>query len=168
MIEALTLPTERENVILRQLTTIADDTAYFEAVEEDRAYVDQHGNVVSDKYKTIADVTRRRLEASDTLRMGIWDGDRLVGPVTASPDNDNSEIEIGYWLRKSATGNGYATLGVRAMTLYLASRYSRIFAEVHVDNTPSANVLLRANFVATEIVDRDWGRATVFDFMKTD
>lgn len=60
-------------------------------------------------------------------------------------------------------GNGYATLAVKALTEYLMSRSSRVFAEVRVDNEPSIKVMERSGCHRRAVVDRDWGRVIVFE-----
>jgi predicted acetyltransferase len=164
--EVLTLPTEREGLILRELATKADDFAYLEAINEDREHVDQYCNAVAKKYKCIADVTRARLEAGDKIRMGIWNVKTFVGTVNADPNEDKTETEIGYWLRASAVGNGYATLAVKSLVAHVSPMFPRVFAEVHVDNQKSANVLERSGFQTTDIVERSWGHAIVFELIK--
>lgn len=163
MTETLVLPTEQDGVILQQFTTLDDDSAYIEAVEENRDHLSRHGDATSRKYKTRDDVTYRRLNAGNELRMGIWADNQLKGGLTATPKKHGAEVEIGYWLRYSAQGNGYATLAVKAITAYLRPQYPRIYAEVHIDNELSAKVMERAHYRATKSVVRKWGEAVVFE-----
>lgn len=49
---------------------------------------------------------------------GIFDRDRneVLGGTGLHPRNQVDDLEIGYWLRKSATGRGLATESTRALT----------------------------------------------------
>jgi biotin carboxyl carrier protein len=140
--ERVVIPTARHSLTLRQLALPSDDMAYYKAVWENTGHVDNYGNDVSSKYRTVGDVRQARLETGEGLRMGIWDGQRFVG-------------------------HGYATLAVNALVGYVESRFSRVFAEVHPDNSKSAAVLVRAGFHETGEAERDWGPAVIFEFTKS-
>src|SRR5580692_3179345 len=151
----LILTTEQEGLVIRQLSTEADDLAYFEAQNEDPEHITRFDNTL---YKTLEDVKKARENTKEKLILGIWSGKTLVGKVSFRPSEDGAEAEIGYWLRPSAVGKGYATLATKALTLFLISKYKRVFAEVHVDNQNSANVLRRAGYLQKPgIVNRKWG-----------
>lgn len=160
MTEALVIPTEQEGVILRQLTTEADDVAYFDAVSANRDHLSQFGDTTAGKYQTLEAVTAARLNAGDKVRMGIWDGETFVGTVNAIPDEEGAEI--GYWLDSRHTGHGYATLATKALSGYVAQTQPRVYAEVVEGNDLSVRVLERAGFKNTA---REAGRL-VFEFIK--
>lgn len=166
MSEVLTITTEEPNVVLRAWSSYEDDMAYFEAVDEDREHLSHHGDATARKYPNVKEVKERRLDDSEHIRLGIWDENSLKGSITAKPDLDKSEVEIGYWLRASATGNGYATIAVKPLTAFLNPTYRRVFAEVHIDNSDSAKVLQRAGYIRTGVLKRDWGSAIVFEAAK--
>jgi RimJ/RimL family protein N-acetyltransferase len=165
MKDVLTLSTERDGLILRQLATRADDVAYLEAIDEDREHLSKLGNVIAEKYKTVADITHARTKAIDegVIWMGIWDKDEFKGEISAHPKEEGTAAELGYWLKVSATGNGYATLAVKTLTSYLMLRFKKVFAEVHIKNAPSIRVMERAGYANSGIVDREWGKAIVFE-----
>ena len=84
----------------------------------------------------------------------IWDrdGDECVGAVGLHPRlADATRREIGYWIRTSATGRGYATEAVRAVARTALERLSLTAVEIHVNarNVPSQRVALGAGFVYT-------------------
>jgi RimJ/RimL family protein N-acetyltransferase len=151
---------------VQELATSDDDKAYFEAVEEDRAHLSQFGETTAKYYKTLQDVRERRMIISNKIRLGIWDSESFKGTVNAQPNEDKSEVEVGYWLRASAVGNGYATLAVKALTDHLTPRFDRVFAEVHMENEPSIKVMRRAGYAEVGRVDRDWGNAIIFEPVK--
>ena len=159
----LILPTEQADVYLREWVTSEDDQAFFEAVDENREHLGQYGDLTGSKYQSVEDVRDRRLAATIELRMGIWYDGQAKGGLTATPEPDTSEIEIGYWLRYSAQKHGYATLAVKTLTMYIRPKYDRVFAEVHVDNIKSAAVMRRAGYTAVGQVVRGWGPAIVFE-----
>jgi RimJ/RimL family protein N-acetyltransferase len=144
----LLLPTEREPIVLRQLVT-EDAPAYFEAVDANREHLSKFGDETATKYPDIKAVEDSLTSPSNPnkLRMGIWDGDTFVGTVNATPDDEGAEI--GYWLDARQTGKGYATLATKALSNYVAQRYSRVYAEVVEGNEASARVLERAGFRRT-------------------
>lgn len=164
MSEALSLATEKPGVVLHELVSPYDDLALFDAIEEDREHLSRAGNDIAEKYPNPGAVRKAREENPEKkLRLGIWDNDRLVGMIGAKPSEDESATEIGYWLRASATGNGYATVAVKALTQYVRPRFPRVFAEVHIDNPASARVLERAGYTKTGETIRDWGPADIFE-----
>ena len=153
-------------MVLRELTTHADDEALVEVVSEDIGHVDMYGNVVSSKYLTTDAAATARSSDSGELRLGIWDTDTFVGMISSRLGVSKKEAEIEYWLRASAIGRGYATLAVEAITKYLAPKYKRLFAEVHVEHQKSADVLVRVGYHLIGEVERDWGRALIFELRK--
>jgi RimJ/RimL family protein N-acetyltransferase len=164
----LVIETEREGLVLKELSSGEDDRVYLEALQEDPQHVDNYLNRVASIYDTLEKVTERRHTAGDDIRMGIWDGDRLVGGISFRvSEEDKSQAELGYWLRKSAVGHGYATLATKALTHYVSPRFDKIFAEVHPDNIASQKVLERSGYHQSGVVERDWSgvkvAALVFD-----
>lgn len=159
----LSLPTERPGVTVRELATAGDDIAYFEAIHEDREHVDQYGNTFSWQYPTVEAVRNARLAPNLKLRMGVWDEDSFKGTVNAEPNVSGASAEVGYWLRASATGHGYATLALRALTDFLEPTYERLFAEIHRENVPSMLVAERAGYHAAGTAIRAWGQAVIFE-----
>lgn len=159
----LLLQTEREGVTLRTLATDRDDLEYYRAIEENRAHLNRHGNATSKKYRTLQNVKMARLETGNKIRLGIWDGNDFKGTINARPSSDGREVEIGYWVRYGALGEGYATIAVKAFTDYLKPRFTRIFAEVHKDNEDSIKVMERAGYHAVDEFQRDWGPVISFE-----
>lgn len=162
----LMLRTESPSVYLRQHMTEADDLACVEAVQEDPAHVDQFNNCVTGLYPSLEVATgnRTRMSIDGHLALGIWDDDnQLKGNVSALISKDKTEAKLEYWLRASATGHGYATLAVSALTDHLLKKHDRVFAEVHVDNYPSRDVMDRAKFTEVDYDDLGWGLAAIYE-----
>lgn len=165
--QIIQLDTSKPGVFLRELATPADDQIFFDSLQEDPDHVNNFGNSVANTYDTLEKVRDRRLSVGKDIRLGIWDGNQFKGCIGGRVnDNDESQIEIGYWLRKSAVGHGYATVATQAITSFLSSKYERVFAEVNEDNIASAKVLERAGYTQTAEVDRDWGHMKVFEAPK--
>ena len=157
------LETSRENVTLRPLS-LDDAEAYFQAVDEDRAHLSQFGEPTADNYPTVGEVEHSIINPSDPTkqRYGIWDGDVFAGSINLRSYPEDNSAEIGYWLRKSATGKGLAQAAAQALALSASGNYERVFAIVDIDNTASSNVLVNAGFMKTE---EDLRRAT-YDFAR--
>ena len=114
-----------------------------------------------------ADETREHLtRARDAFRAGqdfglfLWDNksDEFIGAVGLHARlADTSRREIGYWIRTSAAGRGYATEAVRAVAHAALERLALSGVEIHVNarNLPSRKVAESAGFVRTgEIAGR--------------
>jgi len=80
----------------------------------------------------------------------LYTRNRAVGKIWI--DVDGPKAEMGWWLRASATGRGYATEAVRALP-QLAFDHGVERLEVHTDpdNAPSRALAERAGFVLEEI-----------------
>lgn len=113
------------------------------------------------------DETREHLtKARDAFRAGqdiglfIWakKSNEFVGAVGVHARlTDASRREIGYWIRTSAAGRGYATEAVRAVAHTALEHLSLSGLEIHVNarNLPSLKVAESAGFVRTgEIAGR--------------
>ncbi len=139
--------TERPAVVLTQLSSEADDAAYYEALDASRAHLMEFEEETLKKYPDLNAVRQARLHPDNPnkLRFGIWDDTAFVGSINLVPDGDKAEV--GYWLHVDHTGRGYATIAAGAVAKYAAQRYKRVFATVTEGNDASARVLERAGFV---------------------
>jgi RimJ/RimL family protein N-acetyltransferase len=105
---------------------------------------------------TLADrlelAARQRAEAAagTAATYIVFAGHRAVGKVWI--DDAGSAAEMGWWLRASATGRGYATEAVRALSeLAFEFGVDRLEAHTDPDNAPSRALAERAGFVLEEI-----------------
>lgn len=64
------------------------------------------------------------LDAAESAVLGIFGMHRRIGPEA---------IELGYWLDRSATGNGYATAGARVLTAAALELHDVSRVEIHCD-----------------------------------
>jgi RimJ/RimL family protein N-acetyltransferase len=95
---------------------------------------------------------RQRAEAAagTTATYIVLAGDQPVGKVWFEVDGPIAKM--GWWLRASATGHGYATEAVRALSeLAFDSGVERVEAHTDPDNAPSRALAERAGFVLEEI-----------------
>jgi RimJ/RimL family protein N-acetyltransferase len=98
--------------------------------------------------------------AGEDCGLFIWDrhSDAYVGAVGLHARlADRTRREIGYWIRTSAAGQGYATEAVRALAHAALEHLPLSGVEIHVHarNVPSQKVALNAGFVYTgEIAGR--------------
>jgi RimJ/RimL family protein N-acetyltransferase len=84
----------------------------------------------------------------------VWDRAReeFLGAVGLHARlTDATRREIGYWIRTSAAGRGYATEAVRAVSSTALERLSLSAVEIHANarNVASQKVALNAGFVLT-------------------
>ena len=95
---------------------------------------------------------RQRSDAADGTAGTylVFAGDQAVGKVWL--EVEGTTATMGYWLRAGATGHGYATEAVRALS-DLACDFGVERLEVHTDpdNAPSRALAERAGFVLQEI-----------------
>jgi len=100
------------------------------------------------------------LHAGEDCGLFIWDrtNDAYVGAVGLHARLvDPTRREIGYWIRTSAAGRGYATEAVRALSHSALQHLPLSGLEIHVHarNVPSQKVALNAGFAYTgEIAGR--------------
>lgn len=148
MSEVLTLATENETVVLRQLT-LEDAPAYFGAVDNNREHLSQFGDGTAAKYPDLASVEASITNPSnpDKLRFGVWDDTTFVGSINLTPDEEGAEI--GYWVDGRYGGKGYATLATKALAGFAKGKYPRVFADVVEGNTGSSRVLEKSGFKQT-------------------
>jgi RimJ/RimL family protein N-acetyltransferase len=163
---SITIKTKhKDEVYLRTLDNVNDDIAYFDGQEESRNFITEHNNMT---LKSLEDVQKARLNPEGALRMGIWHGDEFVGFIKAIPINKGKDVEIGYWLRESQTGNGFMGAAVAALSEHLAEQnYRKIFAIVNSKNKASMNVLRNNGYKAAELIhDEEYGNHFVYRYTK--
>ena len=139
--------TDSPTVVLRELSTEADDSAYFNSVEASRDHLSQFGDETAAKYPDLESVRAARTHPAnpDKLRLGIWDDNTFVGSINLTPDPEGN-AEIGYWLDVRYLGRGYATIATQSLAHYGARRYRNVYAIVAEGNLASEAVLERAGF----------------------
>lgn len=137
----LIIPTEREDIVLRKLSSPRDYESFFNLVRENRTYLMPYcEGVVRSVPKT---PICERVDHEN--RYGIFRERLLVGGIKLS-ELEDGEAEIGYWLGEKFTGNGYATIAVRALARRGLEEYSCIEARIAESNRPSINVVERVGF----------------------
>jgi len=150
-----------DGIVLRQYATPEDDLIFFAIQNENREHIAEFGNKI---YETLDEVKEARLNPKGAMRMGIWREGILIGEVCAV-SKDGEEAEMGIWLAKNVTGHGYATSVLKTASVYAASKFRRVFAEVDPENSNSINLLKRAGYHDTgETVERDWANEPVLVF----
>ncbi|WP_281992102.1 GNAT family N-acetyltransferase [Sulfitobacter geojensis] len=90
--------------------------------------------------------------------LAVLHNDLPVGCIT-------KVIELGYWFRKSAWGQGFATEAARAVVAqHFRASDQNLTSGYMIDNNRSQRVLSKLGFVPTETVER---LSTAADEMKT-
>jgi ribosomal-protein-serine acetyltransferase len=95
---------------------------------------------------------KARWDTREDLPAGIWDkedGTLLGGCGLHRIDWEVRSFEIGYWVRASKTGQGYATEAARLLTALAFDRLAanRVLIRVVVENAKSAAIPRRLGFV---------------------
>lgn len=92
--------------------------------------------------------------------LGIWHASRVdngafIGWFTLKYAGRSADVEVGYRLRRSAWGQGYATEGATELVRYGFDSLGleRIIGVTHPDNVASQRVLTKAG-----LADVGWGR----------
>lgn len=83
------------------------------------------------------------------------ESERLVGVCGLHrPEWSTPKLEVGYWCRTSAAGNGYITEAVQAVCAHAFERLGAVRLEILSDreNTPSRRVAERCGFVLEGIL----------------
>jgi len=152
MNDYLIVPTEREQLVLKQLT-VEDAPSYFGAVDASREHLSQFGDETATKYPNLESVEESLKNPPDPskLRFGIWDNDIFVGSINLKPDTEGTEI--GYWLDSRHVGHGYATFALKTIAHYATQRFGKPHAWVTKGNDKSVAVMKRAGFVHTNTHD---------------
>ena len=134
-----------------------DGAAMWDAIEESREHlrpwmpwVEEHA--CPDDSERFVRRAQARWLARESLMTGIWsrsDGTFLGSSGLESLDWDTPSFEVGYWLRPSQQGHGYATETVRLMCrlAFETLGAARLFLRCDVRNARSAAVARRAGFV---------------------
>lgn len=135
-----------------------DAQALYESVDSNREHLSEYSQHTVDACGTLEDAEKYiNFSDSSSLRLGIWvcqaaGVEKLAGAISATFDEENKQIEIGYWLDANHIGNGYARMAVAALARYLSREYSgySIIAKVVKGNEPSMRVLEKAGFVRND------------------
>jgi RimJ/RimL family protein N-acetyltransferase len=82
------------------------------------------------------------------LVFGVWHGDEFLGETGLYEIDWHAGVaEVGYWLRESARGQGYATEAAQTLLRYAASLGLRTFeAHIALDNVASRRIAERLGF----------------------
>lgn len=159
----LQITTKMPNLILLEMSSIEDDAKYYTFQNENLEYIKEFGNTID---TSVQKVTERRLKKSNG-RFGIYKGNQLVGMVGYSI-KDESTVEVGILLAKSKAGKGYASASLSALVEFIRPKFRTIIAEADQKNTRSIALLKRCGFQEKSRETKDWGKATVFEFVSPD
>jgi RimJ/RimL family protein N-acetyltransferase len=157
---------ETDRLILRSFEA-ADATALHEALLESIEQLRRHlwflPWVAQEQTLAAAEARCRAAQANFLLRTDLpylafkKDSGRLVGSVGLHrTDWNEPKTEVGYWIRSSETGNGYASEGVQALANWALSDLRAIRVELVTleENAASRAVAARCGF-ALEGVHRN-------------
>jgi RimJ/RimL family protein N-acetyltransferase len=145
-----------ERVLLRPYQA-GDGQALFEAVDESREHLlpwmpwgSQHGSFADSE--TWARKAQAKWVLREDLGLGVWDratGRFLGGSGLHRIEWGVPSFEIGYWLRRTAVGNGYMTEAAWMLCRFAFEEMSaqRVFIRCAAENHRSAAIAQRLSFV---------------------
>ena len=145
------LLTSFPGVDLRELTT-RDARAFFDLVRRNREHLTQFGDYEDFAASTLKEIEAYFADPPDVnVRMGIWQGDALMGRVDLAPVDPHTFV-LGYWIGSECTGRGYATEACQTLIDYarLAFGATDFWAGVKQVNLKSAALVSRLGFTAYE------------------
>jgi RimJ/RimL family protein N-acetyltransferase len=144
-----------ERVVVRPYRP-EDAEALHEAVVESRDHLrpwmpwaDSHQTIEESRDWLVRAIAKHMTR--EEIALPIWEikTGRLLGGTGLHPRNwEIRSFEIGYWLRKSAEGKGYATEAVRLLVQFALEELKANRVEIRCDerNTHSAAVARRLGF----------------------
>ena len=150
----LQLSTDRLNLVKR---THKYDVPLTKLIEDNRLFLQKY--LVWPKFeKSFADI-----EKSTAQMMSLWENktqfsylitdkkDVILGAIDiAHIRNSEGVVEVGYWLRKDKTGNGFATEALTKVEEHIFSTHiQKIELECEDTNLPSINIALRCGYIET-------------------
>jgi RimJ/RimL family protein N-acetyltransferase len=142
---------ETDRLILRRFT--GDDVDSLVDLDSDPAVMRYLTGGRPTPRAVIADELLPRLlrEYEQYDRRGRWAAierstGEFIGWFALDPTKDEGDVELGYRLRRSAWGKGYATEGSRALVrmAFTEPGVARVFAETMAVNTASRRVMEKA------------------------
>ena len=134
-----------DGITLRQLVE-SDAQAYHDALHNDPARFKHGEEMTLKKYPTVKKVLESINDPDPRkLRLGIWDGELMVGSVNLTFNRPKS-AELGYW--SGYKGQDYSERGARLLVGYAFSNFDldRITAWAASENIGSRTVLERLGF----------------------
>lgn len=95
--------------------------------------------------KLFLQIVLRGYAVGDSLTLGIWDDTELIGQVALTIERSDGHGQFGYFLDRSARGQGLVTRSVEAMMTWAFKqrRLNRLWLRAAVDNQASIAVAER-------------------------
>jgi RimJ/RimL family protein N-acetyltransferase len=146
------LQTAAPDLTLREL--VPEDAALLHAVVlANHSHLTAHGDYASLVAASIETLAAELADRSQQ-RFGIFLGGELIGRADLIPV-DPPRYGLGYWLARSATGQGYATQALAALLQLAANdlQASEVYAGVTHGNTRSERLLQRLGFARVAVFD---------------
>ena len=141
------IATSVAKLLLREIAT-DDARELFTLIQDNREHLTAQGDYADLVVKTYSDIQADLAKVSGRgLNFAIEFNGQIVGRLDLVPV-DPPRYGIGYWLRKDATGKGYATTAIDALAEHARSTLvaSDLYAGVTHGNEKSVAVLKRAGF----------------------
>jgi RimJ/RimL family protein N-acetyltransferase len=156
---------ETQRLVLRQFTTAdVDDLVSLDADPDVMRYVT--GGIATSREEVENEILPAYLDYYERYEgFGFWavlekPGGAFLGWLHFCPlhEPDTSEVALGYRLRKSAWGRGYATEGSRALIAKGFTEYGvrRVVAEAMAVNAASRRVMEKSGLTLVRSFHAEW------------
>ena len=150
----LLLNTGREDLVLRELATEADDEAYFDAVSANRGHIGAFGGRMGRiaRFASVEDVTRDRIRCQEQVGMtslGGWlqelpGSERLIGNIVYFPGA--AGLEIGGWIDARYARQGLARTALQVVVAHTLEISPEVTVKVKPDNERSIRLVESVGF----------------------
>lgn len=143
-----------ESITLRLLEP-SDAKELFKVMDQSRSSLSRwlpwvNTNETWKDTRMFIDISLRQLERDESMQMGIWFQDKLVGVIGFYHiDRDNRTVAIGYWLGEKYWGRGIMTRACRTMVnaAFYEQGFNRVEIRCATGNEASKGIPKRLGFV---------------------
>ena len=144
-----------KRIVLKRLkATLLTANTIFEAIDENRQHLlpwfswVSTSNNVEDTLKFLFDI-EKKFKVGEKIDYGIYLNNKYIGNIGIFDfDKKNKSAEIGYWLSKKYTRNGYMTEAVAVLEkeYFVNTNLNRIQIKCDERNIPSTGVAKKSGY----------------------
>jgi len=144
-----------KRIVLKRLkATLLTANTIFEAIDENRQHLlpwfswVSTSNNVEDTLKYLFDI-EKKFKVGEKIDYGIYLNNKYIGNIGIFDfDKKNKSAEIGYWLSKKYTRNGYMTEAVAVLEkeYFVNTNLNRIQIKCDERNIPSTGVAKKSGY----------------------
>jgi RimJ/RimL family protein N-acetyltransferase len=149
----IVIETDQPGLVLVEMLGIEDDEKVLNFQNRDADHIKEFGNTI---FSSVEEVTSKRLEMGGQ-RFWIRKDGVDVGWEGYGVSEDGKTAEVGIIIAEDASGHGYATSAVKAITKHIEPDFEDVIAEARADHGASIAVLKKSGYEAyRENAPREW------------